>query len=190
LEDISSKRTIILEGKGNLIVIREYRERDANQVGILIANTYSTFNLSFAAPEEICAFLGPFQYANSLEKSHQEEIARVIRAAMVFVAEAEAEIVGVLRGRKDKLQSLFVSQDHHRQGIGRRLVQRFERDCISQGSGVIRLMSTLYAVPFYQAVGYKKSTGVRKMNSFEGEGLEYQPMKKVLHNGYVAHNRS
>jgi GNAT superfamily N-acetyltransferase len=175
-----------------MIIIREYRESDANQVGLLIANTYSTFNLSFAAPEEIGAFLGPFQHANSLEKSHQEEIARVIRAAMVFVAEteAEAEIVGVLRGRKDKLQSLFVCQDHHRQGIGRSLVQRFERDCIRQGSGVIRLMSTLYAVPFYLAVGYKKSTGVRKMKSFEGEGLEYQPMKKVLNNSCVVQDKS
>ncbi len=181
-----------MQGKGNMIVIREYRESDANQVGILIANTYSTFNLSFVAPEEIGAFLGPFQHANSLEKSHQEEIARVIRAAMVFVAEkeAQAKIVGVLRGRKDKLQSLFVSQDHHRQGIGRRLVQRFERDCIHQGSDVIRLMSTLYAVPFYQALGYKKSTGIRKMNSFEGEGLDYQPMKKVINNGNVAQNGS
>ena len=163
-----------------MIIIRDYLERDAERVGILIADTYSKFNLTFARPEERNAFLGPFQHAYSAEQSHNDEIARVIRASMVFVAECDREIVGVLRGRKDKLQSLFVRGDMHRQGIGRGLVERFEHECILQGGKVIRLMSTLYAVPFYEAVGYRKSTGVRKMKSFEGEGLEYQPMKKLL----------
>ena len=166
-----------------MIVIRDYCESDAYHVGVLIADTYSKFNLSFAPPEQIGAFLGPFQYARSLDESHQQEIAAVIRAAVVLVAEKDAEIVGVLRGKRDKLQSLFVSQDYHRQGIGRGLVERFEQECMAQGSDMIRLMSTLYAVPFYQSVGYKKSTGIRRMRSFEGEGLEYQPMKKVLKNG-------
>jgi len=40
-------------------------------------------------------------------------------------------------------------------------------------------MSTLFAAPFYQAVGDKKTTGVRRMRSFDGEGLPYQPMKKT-----------
>lgn len=163
-----------------MIIIRAYRESDAGCVGKLIADTYSKFNLSFAPPEERSAFLGPFQYADSLERSHQEAIARVIQASMVFVAEKDADVVGVLRGRKDKLQSLFVRGEFHRQGIGRRLVARFEDDCIRQGAVEIRLMATLYAVPFYQALGYKKTTGVRRMKSFDGEGLEYQPMKKVL----------
>jgi len=44
-------------------------------------------------------------------------------------------------------------------------------------------MATLFAVPFYQAMGFKKSTGMRKMKSFEGEGLPYQPMKKILKKG-------
>lgn len=166
--------------KAIMITIRDYRDSDAECTGKLIADTYRDFNLSFAPPEQRNAFLGPFQYAASPEKSHQDAIASVIRASMVFVAEKDGEVVGVLRGRKDKLQSLFVRGDLHRQGIGRRLVERFEQECVHQGAEVIRLMSTLYAVPFYQAMGYQKSTGVRRMKSFEGEGLEYQPMKKIL----------
>ena len=99
---------------------------------------------------------------------------------MVFVAEDGREIVGVLRGRKGRLAGLFVREDHHRQGIGRRLVRRFERECLRQGSTVIRVAATLYAIPFYAAVGYKKSTGIRSGGSFEGRGLKYQPMRKVL----------
>ena len=33
----------------------------------------------------------------------------------------------------------------------------------------------MYAVPFYQKIGYKKTTGIRNLH-----GLKVQPMKKVL----------
>ncbi len=36
---------------------------------------------------------------------------------------------------------------------------------------VVRVVATLYADPFYRAMGYKKSTGVRTGWSFEGRGL-------------------
>ncbi len=163
-----------------MILIRNCTESDVQQVGVLIADTYSEYNLSFASPDQKKAFLGPFQHARSPEKSHQDAIAEVIKASMVFVAEMNGVIVGVLRGKMDKLQSLFVRGDVHRQGIGRQLVNRFEQECTKQGSRKIILMSTLYAVPFYQAMGYKKSTGIRSMHSFDGEGLQYQPMKKRL----------
>jgi GNAT superfamily N-acetyltransferase len=168
-----------------MITIRRYRESEAESVGKLIADTYSEFNLSFASPKERALLLGPFQYARSPKKAHREAVAQVIGAPMVLVAADEGEIVGVLRGgRKDKqrtvLQSLFVKSDHHRQGIGRKLVERFERECLRQGTTVIRLAATLYAVPFYLAMGYRRSTGVRSGRSFEGSGLKIQPMRKVL----------
>jgi GNAT superfamily N-acetyltransferase len=169
-----------------MITVRRYRESDAESVGKLIADTYSEFNLSFAPPKERALLLGPFQYARSPEEAHQEAIVQVIKAPLVFIAVDDGEIVGVLRGgRKDKqqrtvLQSLFVKGDHHRQGIGRKLVERFERECLRQGATVIRLAATLYAVPFYLAMGYKRSTGVRSGWSFEGSGLKIQPMRKVL----------
>jgi GNAT superfamily N-acetyltransferase len=163
-----------------VITIRRYREDDAQSVGQLIADTYGEFNLSFASPEERVLLLGPFQHARSPEQAHQEAIARVIRSEMVFVAEEEGEIVGVLRGRKERLGSLFVRGDRHRQGIGRRLVERFEQECRGQGVSVIRVASALYAVCFYLKMGYKRSTGVRSGWSFEGTGLQVQPMKKIL----------
>ncbi len=99
---------------------------------------------------------------------------------MVFVAEEDGEIVGALRGRKDRLQSLFVRGDHHRHGIGRRLVERFEQECLAQGATAIRVAATLSAVSFYSEMGYKRTTGVRSGRSLEGSGLMYQPMKKIL----------
>jgi predicted N-acetyltransferase YhbS len=163
-----------------MITIRPYHESDAQSVGQLIADTYGEFNLSSASPEDRALFLGPFRHARSPEKAHQGAIARALRSEMVFVAEEEGEVVGVLRGRRERLASLFVRGDRHRQGIGRRLVERFEQECIREGVTVVRVASTLYAVPFYLAMGYKRSTGVRSGWSFEGAGLQVQPMKKTL----------
>lgn len=163
-----------------MITIRNYQSKDAQQVGVLIADTYSEFNLSFVSPEEMGLFLGPFQHARSTDEDHQKRIAQMISSEMVFVAEDDGEIVGVLRGRKERLGSLFVRVDYHRRGIGCGLVERFEQESTRLGVTVIRVAATLYAVPFYTTMGYKRSTGVRLGWSFEGHGIEIQPMRKVL----------
>jgi GNAT superfamily N-acetyltransferase len=161
--------------------IRNYDEGiDGQAVGLLIAETYRKFNLDFATPDEQEILLGPFRYAGSRNPLLQEDITRTLRTAMIFVAEYDSQIVGVVRCKPGRLQSLFVRQDHHRQGIGRKLVEACENWCACHGSMEIHLASTLYAVPFYTALGYKKITGVRNGWSFGGQGLRYQPMKKRL----------
>jgi predicted N-acetyltransferase YhbS len=166
-----------------MIVIRDYQETDAIAAGLLIADTYREFNLDFASAEERIRLLGPFHYARSTDVGHREAIAQVLQSPMCYVAEVEGKIVGVLRGRRERLASLFVNKKYHRQGIGRKLVRHFEGESVRLGVSVIRVASTLYAVPFYLKVGYKKSTGVRAGWSFEGSGLQYQPMKKTLAEG-------
>ena len=170
-----------------MFTIRRYQKSDAGQVGILIAEVYGSYNLPEMTPEKREPMLGPFAYARSSVQEHQEAIANAIEAPSVWVAAQDGEIVGVLRGgRVDHLgrtvlSSLFVSGKCHRQGIGRALVEQFEAEYAARGVTVFKLSATLYAVPFYLSVGYKKSTGVRSMHSFEEDGLPYQPMKKVLH---------
>ena len=170
----------------SMLTIRTYQKNDSGQVGILIAETYGGFNLPEMLPEKKLSMLGPFAFAHSTDRKHREAIAKAIEAPSVWVADQNGAIVGVLRGgRTDHLgrtvlSSLFVSGKYHRQGIGRALVEQFEAEYIAQGVSVFKLSATLYAVPFYLSVGYKKSTGVRSMHSFEESGLPYQPMKKVL----------
>jgi GNAT superfamily N-acetyltransferase len=164
------------------IIVRDYHENDAQSVGRLIADTYGKYNLDFLPAHATGPFLGPFEHAYSPEPVHQAAIAQVIHSEMVFVAEDNGEIVGVLRGRKERLASLFVRGDRHRQGIGRKLVEHFESVSRAQGVQVIRVAATLYGVPFYLAMGYKRSTGIRSGQSFEGRGLPVQPMRKVLKN--------
>jgi GNAT superfamily N-acetyltransferase len=166
-----------------MITIRDYRESDAAEVGRLIAETYAAFNLGFATPAELKLLLGPFQHAGSDDPAHQAAIAIVLRSEMVYVAEDAGAIVGVLRGRFERLASLFVRGDHQRQGIGRQLVERFEAESRRRGTGVIRVASTLYGIPFYLAMGYKRSTGLRNSRSFDGRHMPIQPMRKVFPKG-------
>jgi GNAT superfamily N-acetyltransferase len=166
-----------------MITIRRFQQSDARQVGILIADTFGDYNLSYASPEDRQLLLGPFRHARSPDPEHQAAIANIIRAAIMLVAEddesADGEnIIGILRGRPTRLQSLFVAGAYHRQGIGRRLVERFEQECLRQGSTDIRVSSSLYAIPFYTRLGYKKTTGVRSGPCFDGTGFKYQPMRK------------
>jgi len=160
--------------------IRQYRESDALAVGRLIATTYRKYNLSHADPEEQDRLLGPFRHAFSDDPNHQDAIGAVVRSPILYVAEDGKDIVGVLRGRENVLASLFVRGDHHGKGIGRKLVERFERDSRKQGVEWIRVAATAFAVPFYQLLGYKKTTGIRPCRSFDGTDLQYQPMKKKL----------
>jgi len=162
------------------IKIRPYRAPDSMEVGQLIAETFREFNLSYAQPEEQEKLLGPFRHAHSNDEARQRDIAAVICAPTVLVAVEDNRTVGVLRGSPGRLHSLFVQANDHQRGIGRHLMTVFEQKIRKTGHGKITLQSSLYAVPFYQALGYKRSTGIRSGSCFDGTGFKYQPMKKLL----------
>jgi len=163
-----------------MITFRFYTEQDAQAVGILIADTFGTYNLDYATPEERELLLGPFRHARSDDPVHRAAIVEILTADMIFVAEDAGKIVGVLRGRTDRLQSLFVDAAYHRQGIGRQLVAHFEDECKRKGETEIQCAATLYAIPFYLRMGYEKIGDVETGPCFDGEYFMWQPMRKVL----------
>lgn len=166
-----------------MVTIRIYQPQDSVPVGQLIADVYGKFNLDFLPDSEKGPFLGPFRYAYSEQAEHKTAIENILRAQWIWVAENDQlKIVGVLRGRPERLHSLFVREDHHGLGIGRLLTENFEAACRQAGCKKITLAASLFAVPFYQHLGYKKSTGQRIGTSFDGEGFPFQPMKKILEN--------
>ena len=169
-----------------MLAIRRYAEDDTMRIGVLIADTFGGFNLSAMNREARQSMLGPFAFVHSPRPEHRDAVANAILAPSVWVAERDSEIVGVLRGGRidgkgrTVLSSLFVSGQHHRQGIGRALVEHFEQEYTAPGPMVFKLSSTLHAIPFYLSVGYRRSTGVRFTSSFGESGLPYQPMKKII----------
>lgn len=162
-----------------MITVRDFQAEDAEHMGILIADTFERFNLAYASPAKRQLLLGPFRHAHSDDPAHRAAMVAIIQAQIMLVAEdKEGHIVGVLRGRPDRLQSLFVAGAWHGQGIGRQLVERFETQALAEKTRAIRVASSLFAVRFYQRLGYKKTTGVRAGPCFDGDYFPYQPMIK------------
>ena len=109
-----------MAGETGTVKTREYCDADARPVGILVADTLGQFNLAHVSPEQRDVFLGPFRHARSTDEAHRTAIREAIGAEWVTIAESDGEIIGLLRGRAGRLQSLFVRGDHQRSGIGRR----------------------------------------------------------------------
>lgn len=99
----------------------------------------------------------------------------VSKESIFFVAEEEKKIVGYIKGNSNMIVNLFVLGNKHKKGLGRKLVLLFEKEAKRRNSRFIKIKSSLYAVPFYQKMGYKKTTGIRSFH-----GLKIQPMKKII----------
>ena len=155
-----------------MIVIRKYQRTDARAVTALISETYSRFNSHEGSKRAVQDYVESYSPEG---KSTDDIHKRFSRTPRCFVALAGSRVVGVVRGIENRLINLFVDGDYHRQGIATRLVHRFEKACLQAGFSDIVLRSSLYATPFYESLGYKKTTGVRNFH-----GLKVQPMKKKL----------
>jgi GNAT superfamily N-acetyltransferase len=80
-----------------------------------------------------------------------------------FVAERAGRRIGVggwspdsLDGELAWIRYLFVDPDQVRRGVGRRLVQAAERAAIAAGRRRFEVWSSLNAIPFYAALGYRR----------------------------------
>ncbi len=157
-----------------MIRIRKYKVNDLYQAALLVSETFRKFNFKDNRPdasEDYAAFYDPAVNLDNIYKRFKD-------TSFFFIAEENNQIVGVLRAFENRVVNLFVHENFHRKGIGQKLLHRYERECKRQRYREIVLRSQLYAVPFYKACGYKKTTGIR--NKF---GLTIQPMKKKLVGG-------
>jgi len=151
-----------------MLLIRRYRGQDVGAVARLIGENFQKFIRRDSTKEGAKGFMDALADLADLRR-------RFSRSPIFFVATLDREIVGMVRGTPLVLTNLFVKPALHRQGIGRALLHRFEQECIRRGTDVIRLHASLYAVPFYERCGYRKTTGVRTRM-----GLRTQPMKRRL----------
>jgi GNAT superfamily N-acetyltransferase len=154
------------------VVIRRYRQSDFDAAARLVLKVFLKAVLPDATPEGAQRwpiFLNPRGgNGERLRESYSRE-------TIGFVAVEGEKIVGVVMGTTGELKRIFVSERVQGQGIGRRLLRRFEDECVRQGGKQYRIVSALGAVRFYEEAGCKKTTGIRSMY-----GLRVQPMRKVL----------
>lgn len=125
-------------------------------------------------------FLGIFNFVGSNDPNKVSELERTLAMSDIWIAYDDAAIAGIVRGTRDNILNLFVKQEYARCGLGTQLVNEFEKKCKLEGFPNVRLSSTVEAVTFYEALGYKKTTGLRMARYSGKRGFEYQPMMKAL----------
>ncbi|KKR05944.1 MAG: Acetyltransferase, GNAT family [Parcubacteria group bacterium GW2011_GWC2_39_14] len=151
--------------------IRNFKPTDTIPVAFLISNTHKTFNYKEGTKDAVKKYAELYNPKKNLKKIKE----KFSKSSIFLVAENNGTIVGVARGNEIKLVNLFVKGELHGKGIGKKLMEAYEKKAASIGSKKNKLNGSMYAVPFYQKIGYKKTTGIRNLH-----GLKVQPMKKVL----------
>lgn len=155
-----------------MIKLRRYKEEDLIESAMLISKTFRKYNYKDNqkdSSEEYAEYYDPKTNLNAIRE-------RFNSSSAFFVAEHDGQIVGVLRANENRIVNLFVLGKYHRQGIGKMLFHEYENDCKKLCYREIVLRSQLYSISFYQACGFKKTTGISHKH-----GLTIQPMKKRIH---------
>jgi len=154
-----------------MIKYRKFSDKDVKDVARLMPRVYKEFNNKEASPEKIQEF------SDSMDpkKNSNKELLKKIKRPLFFVATEKGKIIGIIRGMPDSLTSLFVEGKYHKQGIGKKLFEFFQKEAIKQGSKSIKVRASLFATSFYQKIGFKKTTGQRRF-----QGMAIYSMKKTL----------
>ncbi len=80
-----------------------------------------------------------------------------------------------------ELHKLYVSPVVGRRGIGRKLLEELERRVSNDGGNGIALKSSMNAVPFYEACGYRCIPSDVELTAQVGEALiKYKRLEKLI----------
>ncbi len=153
--------------------IRKFRTEDLQAVSLLVMRTFkSCCGDDYFDESGVQNVLDAFD----LKKNTEEELLQKLeKTKIMYVAEDEEGVIGFVRGRSDEVVSLAVDVSCHRKGVGNILMKRFEEDARSEGAVFIKLHSSVFAVSFYESMGYEKLSGIQNF-----KGLKVYDMKKVL----------
>jgi GNAT superfamily N-acetyltransferase len=151
--------------------IRSIKSKDIGPACHLIRETYRDFNYEEGTVDATKEYLDAYDPDLNLDRLKK----RFRKTPICYVATEKNDVIGIVRGFYGRLVNLFVDGRHHRKGIGRKLLYQFERRCQEDGHNVIKVNISIFSIPFYEANGYKKTTGIRNQ-----KGLKIQPMRKRL----------
>ena len=151
--------------------IRALKPNDIEATSLLIKRTFSEFNRTEGSAEAVARYIEAYNPTGK-----QDELKRRFGGTPIcYVAIENQSVFGVVRGVPGRLINLFVDGQYHRRGIGKKLLLRFESDCRKRNVQMVKINASLFGIRFYEANGYKKTTGVRNFR-----GLSVQPMRKRL----------
>lgn len=151
--------------------IKKFKPEYLIETANLTKRTYKKFNSEEGSKQAVQRYID--LYSTSTKEKLERVKIHYNRTPIFFIALYNNKVIGVIRGRKDRIINLFVEGSQHKKGVGKTLVKEFEKQAKKQGSNKIKIKASLYAIQFYKKMGYVNSTGIRNY-----KGLKVQPMKK------------
>jgi GNAT superfamily N-acetyltransferase len=137
-------------------MIRLIEERDLRRVSALIQNTLLVSNSADYDLEII---------ENLHEAFSPEQIRALAGKRRIYIYEEKGLLLGTIGLQDDKVSNFFVSPDRQGAGIGGELLDFVEKQARAEGRRTLTVDSSLTAVSFYRAKGYRR-IGERTDRSF------------------------
>ena len=144
------------------MMIRRFKEADAQEVSALIAKTLRTTNIKDYSPEFI---------ENEVNVLTPEYIAwRASWTHFYVICEEETIIgcgaIGPYWGSETEssLFTIFVLPEYQGRGIGRKIVQTLEEDEFALRAKRIEIPASITACEFYRKMGYDYKNGVNTVD--------------------------
>ena len=139
-------------------MIRRFQKQDTIAVADLAKKTFAACNADDYF--DIAGVEKTLDSFDTAKHSEQELYSSLSSADIFYVYEENGKIAGMVRGRKNRVHTLFVGAGRQNKGIGRRLMEKFEQRAKEQGTEFIEIHASLAAAAFYEKMGYKKLGGV------------------------------
>ena len=151
------------------MIIRKFRDEDANAVSKLIVDNLRTVNIRDYSKELMDALA---------EYKNPQEVLIAAEECDAFVAVEDDAILGVAMLDGDSLTNVFIQTQMHGEGIGRCLVDHLEALAKERQISKLTVDSSITAVGFYIKCGYEV---IRKVNEpFRGMESALFEMSKLL----------
>jgi len=142
--------------------IRNAKEDDADQIKELVSSL-SHFYLSAteeSLPEWLSSSLELKEFKSRLKNNEFTNL----------VCENNGHIIGYISIKnKNHVYHLFVSQEHQRKGIAKKLWDKAKNICQSP---TYTVRSSLYAVPVYENFGFSKSKEIETKDNLQFQTME------------------
>ena len=140
------------------MLIRRFREADAEQVSAMIIHTLKTSNSKDYSAEEI----------NACEKKMQPSgVSERASWTHFYVAEENGDIIGCgaigpYWGSETEscLFNIFVLPECQGKGVGRKIIETLERDEYFLRAKRVEVPASITAVDFYRKLGYDYKNGI------------------------------
>lgn len=130
--------------------IRRMSPRDAAGMHRIHTRAVTAVCAAFVEPAAVEAWL----HGRTAEK--YVEAADTGGETFWIAALEDGSVIGFASWRRDELVSLFVDPAHHGRGVGRALFDACEKDAAKNGHAPRRLIATLNAVSYYEALGFRQ----------------------------------